>query len=177
MLRTLPLILLLAALVALAGCSRSGADADVADTGAATPAATATPSTGASAVDPDLPTVTMYKSPSCGCCGLWADHMEENGFRVERVDVPVLYETKQRLGVPAQLGSCHTAVVDGYVVEGHVPAEDVKRMLRDRPEAAGIAVPGMPIGSPGMEVPDREPQAYDVMLFERDGRVALFSRH
>jgi|SRR5690606_7172746 len=124
------------------------------------------------------PTVTVYKTPTCGCCTLWADHMEEEGFTVERIDVPSLDDVKARLGVPAQLGSCHTALVGDVVVEGHVPAEDVRRFLKERPEEAiGLAVPGMPIGSPGMEDPRRPAQEYDVYMFTRDGRAAVFASH
>ncbi len=124
------------------------------------------------------PTVTVYKTPTCGCCTLWADHMEEEGFTVERIDVPSLDDVKVRLGVPAQLGSCHTALVGDVVVEGHVPAEDVRRFLAEPPpEAIGLAVPGMPIGSPGMEDPRRPAQEYDVYMFTRDGRAAVFASH
>lgn len=124
------------------------------------------------------PTVTVYKTPTCGCCTLWADHMEEEGFTVERIDVPSLADVKARLGVPAQLGSCHTALVGDVVVEGHVPAEDVRRFLAEPPpEAIGLAVPGMPIGSPGMEDPRRPAQEYDVYMFTRDGRAAVFASH
>lgn len=124
------------------------------------------------------PTVTVYKTPTCGCCGLWADHMVEAGFEVERVDVPSLDDVKARLGVPNQLASCHTAVVGDFVVEGHVPAEDVRRILDERPpEAIGLAVPGMPIGSPGMEVEGRPAESYAVYMFTRDGRAAVFARH
>jgi len=125
----------------------------------------------------DLPEVTVYKSPTCGCCVLWAEYMEAEGFPVRQIDVANIGEVRASMGVPATLGSCHTAIVDGYVVEGHVPAEDVRRLLQDRPEATGIAVPGMPIGSPGMEVPGRTPQAYEVYLFASDGRQAVFARH
>lgn len=128
--------------------------------------------------DSDLPVVTVYKTPTCGCCVLWADHMEANGFTVEQVDVRDLNAIRAEHGVPPQIGSCHTAVVDGYVVEGHVPADDVKRLLSTRPdEAIGISVPGMPIGSPGMENPNHPGQPYEVLLFTDDGRMAVFSRH
>ena len=124
------------------------------------------------------PTVTVYKTPTCGCCALWADHMTEAGFEVERVDVASLDDVKARLGVPGQLASCHTAVVGDYVVEGHVPAEDVRRLLDEQPPAAaGLAVPGMPIGSPGMEVEGRPADEYEVYMFTRDGRAAVFARH
>ena len=124
------------------------------------------------------PTVTVYKTPTCGCCTLWADHMTEEGFTVERIDVPSLDDVKARLGVPAQLASCHTAVVGDVVVEGHVPAEDVRRFLAEPPaEAIGLAVPGMPIGSPGMEVEGRPADQYEVYMFTRDGRAAVFASH
>lgn len=124
-----------------------------------------------------VPTVTVYKSPTCGCCALWADHMTAAGFPVETVDVGDMDDVKARLGVPNTLASCHTAVVGDYVVEGHVPAEDVKRLLAEQPEATGLAVPGMPIGSPGMEVEGRPADSYDVFLFTRDGRARIFSHH
>jgi hypothetical protein len=123
------------------------------------------------------PTVTVYKSPTCGCCVLWADHMTASGFTVESVDVASMDDVKARLGVPSTLESCHTAIVGDYVVEGHVPAEDVKRLLAEQPDAAGLAVPGMPIGSPGMEVEGRPADSYDVFLFTRDGRASVFSHH
>ncbi len=124
------------------------------------------------------PSVTVYKTPTCGCCGLWADHMTEAGFEVETVEVSSTADARARLGVPDELASCHTAVVGDYVVEGHVPAEDVRRLLAEKPpEAVGIAVPGMPIGSPGMEVEGRPAQQYEVFMFTRDGRAAVFARH
>ena len=123
------------------------------------------------------PTVTVYKSPTCGCCVLWADHMTAAGFTVESVDVASMDDVKARLGVPSTLESCHTAIVGDYVVEGHVPAEDVERLLAEQPDAAGLAVPGMPIGSPGMEVEGRPADSYDVFLFTRDGRASVFAHH
>lgn len=124
-----------------------------------------------------VPTVTVYKTPTCGCCVLWVDHMTEAGFEVETVDVASLEDVKARLGVPNTLASCHTAIVGDYVVEGHVPAEDVERLLAEQPDAAGLAVPGMPIGSPGMEVEGRPADSYDVFLFTRDGRARVFAHH
>lgn len=108
---------------------------------------------------------------------MWVAHLEENGFKVKTTDVPDINRVKQISGVPRQAGSCHTAIVDGYVIEGHVPAEDVKRLLADRPAIRGIAVPGMPIGSPGMEIPDREPQPFDVLAFDEDGQLTHFASH
>ena len=94
------------------------------------------------------PEMTVYKSPTCGCCGKWITHMEENGFQVNAVDVLEMNIVKQKYGVSRELASCHTAVVDGYVVEGHVPADDVKRLLSEKPDVMGLSVPGMPVGSP-----------------------------
>ncbi len=116
----------------------------------------------------------VYKSPTCGCCVGWVDHLTEHGFRVQSNDVPDVTKYKVRHGVPASLGSCHTAVIDGYVIEGHVPAADIKRLLAERPDVAGLAVPGMPSGSPGMSGP---PQPYNVVAFERDGDIEVFARH
>jgi hypothetical protein len=123
----------------------------------------------------DLPDVQVYKSPTCGCCTRWADQLRASGFDVKTINVPNMVPIKQQLGVPPQLGSCHTAVVDGYVVEGHVPIEDVLRLLRERPAAKGIAVPGMPIGSPGMEGPN--PQPFKVYTFDDAGNIQEFASH
>jgi hypothetical protein len=113
----------------------------------------------------DRPQVEVWKSPSCGCCKDWITHLEANGFAVRTHDIgnnPV----RRKLGMPVELGSCHTATVGGYVIEGHVPAADIQRLLRERPKALGLAVPGMPVGSPGMDGPEykgrRDP--YDVLL-------------
>lgn len=123
----------------------------------------------------DLPKVTVYKSPTCGCCVKWADQLKASGFPVETINVRDVVPIKQRYRVPPQLGSCHTAVVDGYVVEGHVPIEDVLRLLRERPDTQGIAVPGMPIGSPGMEGPN--PQAFKVYAFDAAGAIEEYATH
>ena len=119
--------------------------------------------------------VVVYKSPTCGCCSLWVDHLRANGFTVVAHDTSDMAAVKRRLGVPAGMESCHTAVVDGYVVEGHVPAADVTRLLAERPAVAGVAVPGMPMGAPGME--GARTDRYDVMTFDRAGRAAVFSSH
>ncbi|HSH45359.1 MAG TPA: DUF411 domain-containing protein [Longimicrobiales bacterium] len=118
--------------------------------------------------------VVVYKSPTCGCCTNWVDHMRESGFTVRTVDLTpsALAQRKAEAGVPGDLDSCHTAVVDGYAVEGHVPANVVARLLEDRPAVAGISVPGMPIGSPGMEGPN--PEAYDVIAFDRNGERVVY---
>lgn len=124
-----------------------------------------------------LPTMVVYKTPSCGCCKVWVRHMEQAGFKVQTRDLADLGPVKERLGVPYGKGSCHTAEVGGYFVEGHVPAADVKRMLAEKPAARGLTVPGMPLGSPGMEVPDGTVEPYAVELVGRDGKTRVFSRH
>jgi hypothetical protein len=124
----------------------------------------------------DLPTVTVYKSPTCGCCGDWVTHMRESGFPVEVKARANLRPVKQQVGVPEGLGSCHTAVVDNYVVEGHVPAAEVKRLLREAPDLRGVSVPGMPIGSPGMERGDRV-DPYSVVGFTAAGDTTIVARY
>jgi len=119
--------------------------------------------------------IEVYKSATCMCCSKWVAHLEAAGFKVNATNVDDVASYKTSNNVPRQLGSCHTAVVDGYVIEGHVPAEDVKRLLEERPEVVGIAVPGMPLGSPGMEAPN--PQSYAVMAFDEDGNVTQFAYH
>ena len=122
-----------------------------------------------------LPEVHVYKSPTCGCCEKWVEHLRAEGFAVRTTDVPDVTPIKLENGVTPDLASCHTAFVGGYVIEGHVPASDVERLLSERPAVAGLAVPGMPVGSPGMEGP--KPQAYDVLAFEAGGRTTVFSSH
>lgn len=130
-----------------------------------------------STAEPALPLVKVTKNPSCGCCKIWVERLRDAGFQVEVNDVDNLNSVKQRVGLPYGMGSCHTAEVDGYFVEGHVPVEDIKRLLRERPQARGLAVPGMPVGSPGMEVPSGQVQPYDVMLVCRDGSATVYSHH
>lgn len=119
----------------------------------------------------------VHKHPSCGCCVLWVDHMRAAGFAVDLRDHDDMGPVKQRVGVPPAKGSCHTAEVDGYFVEGHVPAADVARLLAERPDARGLTVPGMPAGSPGMELPDGTVHPYVVELVHRDGTTSVWSRH
>lgn len=119
--------------------------------------------------------VVVYKSPTCGCCGQWVEHMKENGFSVEVHDQSNLAPIKSELGVPGRFQSCHTAMVDGYVIEGHVPASDVKRLLKEKPDVTGLAAPGMPMGSPGMDGPRKDP--YDVLLFKRNGVTQVYAHH
>ena len=121
-------------------------------------------------------TVTVYKSPSCGCCTEWVDHLQANGFDVKVIKMNDMQAIKAEHGVAPHLSSCHTALVGGYVVEGHVPADLVQKMLRERPEIAGLTVPGMPVGAPGMEVAGQPAQAYDVLAFDAQGRTAVYAR-
>ncbi|MCB1960838.1 MAG: DUF411 domain-containing protein [Rhodocyclaceae bacterium] len=124
----------------------------------------------------ELPVVTAYKDPNCGCCGGWAEHMRAAGFAVKEVPSAQMAQIKRQLGVPETLGSCHTAQVGQYIVEGHVPAADVKRLLAEAPAGArGLAAPGMPLGSPGMEA--AQSQRYDVIRFNADGSSAVFAQH
>jgi hypothetical protein len=127
----------------------------------ATALVTGRPATAAS------PTIEVYKDPTCGCCGKWVEHLRANGFSARVNEIAALDAFKSRVGVPAALASCHTALVDGYVIEGHVPAAEIRRLLTDRPKARGLAVPGMPPGAPGMDIP-RAP-GYTVLLFDADG--------
>lgn len=117
----------------------------------------------------------VYKSPTCGCCGAWVEHMQENGYTVKVHETDNLQPIKEKAGLLPGTGSCHTAFIDGYVIEGHVPASDVDRLLTERPAGKGLTVPGMPVGSPGMEMGDRV-DAYDVLLFDENG-TAVFSHH
>jgi hypothetical protein len=119
------------------------------------------------------PVITIYKSATCGCCANWVEHVRAAGFQVVVHDTTNLAAIKQRYGVPKHLTSCHTALVGGYVIEGHVPADVILRLLRERPELAGVAVPGMPAGSPGMDSPT--PVRYAIMTFDRAGRTAVFA--
>lgn len=123
-----------------------------------------------------LPVLKVWKSPTCGCCNRWVDHMRAAGFRVEATDVGDIGMVKRLAGIPPRLESCHTAIVAGYRIEGHVPAADVRRLLEERPAIAGLAVPGMVTGSPGMEAPDGTREPYDVLAFGRKG-VEVFARH
>ena len=160
MIRTL---LLFAVGLGLAACNTS----DAPDAQAASPDDTPIVATSAG------PVATVYKSPTCGCCSLWNRHLEENGFEVVAHDRTDMTAVKDSLGVPGDLASCHTAVIDGYVVEGHVPAASIRRLLLERPDARGLTVPGMPLGSPGMEQGDLK-QSYDVLLMDTNGEATVF---
>jgi hypothetical protein len=117
--------------------------------------------------------VQVFKDATCGCCANWVEHLRRKGFAPTSENVADINAVKAKYGVPAQARSCHTAIVGGYVIEGHVPAADIQRLLKEKPKVAGLAVPGMPIGSPGMEGPN--PRAYDVLTFDKSGKTAVFS--
>lgn len=122
--------------------------------------------------------ITVYKTPWCGCCKGWVAHMAQAGYRATTVEVQDLAPVRQEHGVPFTLSSCHTGIVGGYVVEGHVPSADVDRLLRERPKAIGITVPGMPLGSPGMEQPDGTRERFQtLLLLDREGRTRTFATH
>ena len=128
----------------------------------------------ASATNGDLtpPEIVVYKSPTCGCCERWIDHLEEAGFVVRAQDVENVVDVKVEHGVRPEHQSCHTALVEGYVIEGHVPADVIARLLRERPDVAGLTVPGMPMGSSGMEGPYSE--SYDILMFDRAGNAEVY---
>lgn len=119
----------------------------------------------------------VYRSPTCGCCSDWVAYLEEHGYSVTVEDVQDMTPIKDEHRVPATTRSCHTALIDGYVVEGHVPVEDIERLLAERPDVVGIAVPGMPVGSPGMEVEGAEPQPYNVVSFDASGATEVYSSY
>lgn len=122
-------------------------------------------------------TVSVFKDASCGCCAKWVEHLEQHGFVTKTTNVTNIDDVKDKNGVPAQARSCHTGIVAGYVIEGHVPAADVQRLLKERPAGVvGLAVPGMPIGSPGMEVGSRV-QPYSVLAFDKQGKTTVFAKH
>lgn len=126
--------------------------------------------------DEGLKDIHVYKSPTCGCCTDWVDHLEDNGFKVEVTETNDLNPIKIDAGLTPSLASCHTAFVGDYVVEGHVPANDIHRLIAEAPNAKGLAVPGMPAGSPGMEVGGRKDH-YQVLMFNESGQTRVFSEH
>ena len=163
----------------LAGCGMPAAS----DTAAAAAVSAPDPAASDAAVDTAaslataLPLVEVYKSPACGCCGGWVTHLRQSGFPVEVHEVEDLEPVRKQFGVPYGKGSCHTARVDGYVVEGHVPAGDIRRLLAERPNARGLVLPGMPAGSPGMETPDGFVQRHTVELATHDGGTSPWATH
>lgn len=176
---TLLLIAALAA-VSLSACAEPAPDPGPEP---AVPAAQAIDTQGAPAPDAmadagfQWPAMTVYKTPYCGCCVVWIEHAEAAGIPVETVNIDDMGPTKQELGVPYGKGSCHTATIDGYFIEGHVPIEDIRRLLVERPDARGLTLPGMPAGSPGMEMPDGSAQAFTVELVARDGSTSQWAHH
>ncbi|MGR9117594.1 MAG: DUF411 domain-containing protein [Gammaproteobacteria bacterium] len=120
--------------------------------------------------------VLVYRSPTCGCCGKWVNHLKDNGFTVKDVVTDEVSVIKEKYGVPNELVSCHTAIVDGYVIEGHVPASDIKVMLNSKPQISGISVPGMPRGTPGMEMGELK-DAYKVIAFDKQNRQQVFNNY
>jgi hypothetical protein len=120
--------------------------------------------------------MSVYKSPSCGCCVKWIDYMRSHGFDPKVQDVENIGAVKLKLGVREEFSSCHTSEIGGYVVEGHVPVETVQRMLKERPKIAGLAVPNMPAGSPGMEVPGGRKEAYNILAFTSDGKTTVYDK-
>ena len=135
-------------------------------TGAATPSIDPTPKG---------TKITVYKDPGCQCCKNWVEHLIKHGYGVDSKDTPAMAEIKRTLGVPEALTSCHTAVVNGYLIEGHVSAADIAKLLKKRPKVAGLAVPGMPMGSPGMEGPRQ--QHYQVLSFDKNGKTKVFASY
>lgn len=123
--------------------------------------------------DGDLPSMIVYKNPSCGCCHLWVEHVEQFGFKVKTYTTRHPNRLKDRLGIPENVRSCHVATVDGYMIEGHVPADLIEKLLEERPAVIGLAVPGMVVGSPGME--GHNPQHYDVVAFTKDGKHEVYA--
>lgn len=128
------------------------------------------------ALPPDAPQMMVYKTSTCQCCSRWLAHLHDHGIATKVELTSNLAQVRAQLGVPAPLASCHTAIVGGYLVEGHVPAEDIQRLLKEKPSAKGISVPGMPVGSPGMEMGDRQ-DPYDVLLFDESGKTQVFAHH
>ena len=132
--------------------------------------------TGHLQADEEIHDIHVYKSPTCGCCTDWANHLKDNGFRVEVTETKNLNPIKIDAGLTPSLASCHTAFIGDYVIEGHVPANDIRRLIAEAPDAKGLAVPGMPVGSPGMETGDRKDN-YQVLMFNESGQTRVFSEH
>ncbi len=120
--------------------------------------------------------MTVYRSPSCGCCGVWVEHAKKHGFKIEDIKTESMEALKQKYNVPSELASCHTTIIDGYVMEGHIPADDIKRFLASKPKLAGLAVPGMPLGTPGMEAGDMK-QPFQLLAFSAQGQIEVFKEY
>ena len=123
------------------------------------------------------PAITIMRSASCGCCTRWGEHIAAAGFAITDVVTEEMDRVKQQHGIPDELASCHTAVVEGYVIEGHVPASSIQRLLRERPAIKGLTAPGMPMGSPGMDGPGITPESFDVLAIGTDGKTRVFDRY
>ena len=160
--------MMLMPLVLFAACSKPENDAAPAQV------ASAVPVTQSAAAPGSARNIKVYKDPNCGCCKEWIRHLEQNGFTVEVVDMPDLSAVKTKYGISTELQACHTGVIGDYVVEGHVPADLIVKMLDEKPSIAGLAVPGMPAGSPGMEGASKE--RYDVLTFDRAGRTSVYAQ-
>ena len=158
------------ALLGLAACTKTEAPAADTSLSVSAPQREVAQATSSAPLVP----IQVYKTPQCGCCKAWVEHLQQNGFAVEVMDMPDLASVKTKYGVKPEMQACHTAVVGNYVVEGHVPADVIMKMVNDKPAIAGIAVPGMPMGSPGMEGPTKE--KYDVLTFDRAGRTTVYAK-
>lgn len=158
------------AVLLLTACDAGRKDPPAAATGADISTAGVSNAAAASA-----PLVTVYKNPNCQCCAEWADHLSANGFRVDIRDGTDVARTRTERGVPTDLASCHTAVVDGYTIEGHVPADVIRKLLAERPGIAGLAVPGMPAGVPGMPAPVGKRDPFEIISFERTGSRSVYA--
>jgi len=130
------------------------------------------------AAKPQILEIQVWKDPNCGCCNAWIEHLEKNGFSLSVIDAGN-NAARARLGLPQKFASCHTGLVQGYVIEGHVPAADIRRLIKEKPDAIGIAVPGMPIGSPGMDGPDygKQRDPYQVLLIQKNGSSKVFNSY
>lgn len=167
-------LLLLAGSALLTSACSAASPAPAAQTAAiAAPA----PAQAAAPASKRLPLVKVHKDPNCGCCGGWAEHMQAAGFPVRIHDTGNMLAVKQRLGIGEGMYACHTSEIDGYVVEGHVPVDAIRKLLAERPQARGLVLPGMPIGSPGMESPNGYRQPFTVGLLQMDSSVRAFSQH
>ena len=157
-------ILSLLVMCSVAACTKEEAQSATAESnGVAAPASISS-----------APSVTVYKDPNCGCCSKWVDYMRKNGFNVTAIDTSDVASVKAKYGIASELHSCHTAIVGDYAIEGHVPAEEIHRMLKEKPTIAGLAVPGMPTGSPGMEGAIKE--KYDILTFDRAGKTTVYAQ-
>jgi hypothetical protein len=120
--------------------------------------------------------MTVYRSPSCGCCGVWVEHAQKHGFKIKDIKTNEMEALKQKYNVPPELASCHTTIIDGYVMEGHIPADDIKRFLKEKPQSVGLTVPGMPLGTPGMEAGNKK-QPFQVLAFGNKGEIEVFKEY